>query len=344
MTQLADIRVPTNPEIQVTRSRVEMAAAVKLYQGAAVMVIRSGTGKGYYAPADDARIGHVVGWALETVDNTGGAAGAKSCLIRWLRPRTLHPFINDSGTPFTKADREGVAYALDDQTATGAVGTTAYGVFFGLLSADDPSVWDANGMAWCEINQSASVATAASTGLSDTAPVDPSSSAASAGSATAAARQDHLHHIALATTSAEGLASAAQITQLSHLAAPTVMLFDLQADQALAANTLAEHACLVVATGDTFSAFYVVADSGLTGDPTNNAVLTIKKRDGAGGGASSMAALTTTANWTAFVPKTFGAVSGGAVAAGSVLTLTIGKGGTGVIVPACKIYGVKAVA
>ena len=344
MTQLADVRVPTNPEIQVTRSRVEMAASVKLFQGAAVMVIRSGTGKGYYAPADDAKIGRVVGWALETVDNSAGSAGAKSCLIRWLRARTLHPFVNDSGTPFTKADREGVAYALDDQTATAEVGTVAFGTFFGLLSADDPSVWDANGQAWVEVNQSASVVTAASTGLSDTAPADPSSTAASAGSATEAARQDHKHHIALATTSAEGLASAAQITQLSHLAAPTVLLWDHHAADGSASDAIAEHSIYVAPTGDTFSAFYFVPDAALTGDPTNNAVITVKKRDGAGGGASSMASLTTTASWTAFVPKSLGAVSGGAVAAGSVLTLTIAKGGTGVVVPAGKLYGVKAVA
>jgi hypothetical protein len=75
----------------------------------------------------------------------------------------------------------------------------------------------------------------------------------------------------------------------------------------------------------------------LTGDATNNATLTLAKRDGAGGGASTVAAITTTAvagNWTAFVPVSLGTLSNTSVAAGNVLTFAIAKGGTGVVVPA----------
>lgn len=80
-------------------------------------------------------------------------------------------------------------------------------------------------------------------------------------------------------------------------------------------------------------AVYFVPSAALTGDVTNNATLTVKTRDGAGGAASSVAALTTTASWTAFVPASLGAISNGALAAGAILTLTIAKGGTGVVVP-----------
>lgn len=333
MTALVDTRAPTQPKRTIARYHLPLAASVTVYKGADVMVIRSGTGQGYFAPADDARIGRSLAKALETVTNSG-AAGAATCLCEFYHERTIWPFGNDSNDPLDATDREGPAYTLDDQTVSGTVSTAAAGVLFEIDSA---------GVAW--VDKDANYAMESMSDLSDVAPVDPSSTSASAGSANAAARQDHKHHLALATTSAEGLLSAADKTILNHLAAPTEMLFDKQAaDSDPLTSVLAEHSIYVAPTGDTFSAFYVVADAGLTGDATNNAVLTIKKRDGAGGASSSVAALTTTTNWTAFVPKSLGAVSGGALAVGAVLTLTITKGGSGVSLPAFKLYGIKAVA
>ncbi len=89
-------------------------------------------------------------------------------------------------------------------------------------------------------------------------------------------------------------------------------------------------------TGTIVGAWYAPS-AALTGDATNNATLTLAKRDGAGGGSSSVAAITTTAvagNWTAFVPVSLGTLSNTSVAAGNVLTFAISKGGTGVVVPA----------
>lgn len=89
-------------------------------------------------------------------------------------------------------------------------------------------------------------------------------------------------------------------------------------------------------TGTIVGAWYAPS-AALTGDASNNATLTLAKRDGAGGGSSSVAAITTTAvagNWTAFVPVSLGTLSNTSVAAGNVLTFAISKGGTGVVVPA----------
>lgn len=197
MTALATARVASPSKRIVRRSKVQLAAGVKSYQGGAAMVIQSGTGQGYFAPADAAKVGQVVGVFLETVDNTAGLIGAVSALVDFGHDRELTPFVNDTGTPLTAANRESAAYVLDDQTVSGAVSTAIAGVLFEV---------DANGVAWVEVDSSFRVPDGS---ISAVAPVDPSSTAASAGVATAASAQDHKHHIALATPAAEGLMSGA---------------------------------------------------------------------------------------------------------------------------------------
>ncbi len=183
-----------------------LAANVKALKGGAVMCITASTGKGYYAPADSAKTGVVVGIFDEDADNTGGLIGAVSANVDHQRERKVQRFANDTGTPLTVADREALCYALDDQTATGAVGSVALGVLYDV-SADGSYVW---------VELSAEPAGAEiAPGISAVAPVDPSSSAASAGSATLAAAQDHLHHIALATPASEGLMSGAQASAIT---------------------------------------------------------------------------------------------------------------------------------
>jgi hypothetical protein len=71
----------------------------------------------------------------------------------------------------------------------------------------------------------------------------------------------------------------------------------------------------------------------LTGDATNNAVITIRRRPAVlGTPAVTLATLTTTASWVAFVPVTF-TLANVALVAGDGITLEIAKGGTGVAVP-----------
>lgn len=75
----------------------------------------------------------------------------------------------------------------------------------------------------------------------------------------------------------------------------------------------------------------------LTADNTNNAVITLAKADGAGGGATTVATLTTnvaSGNWAADTFKNFSITAANAVVLdGQILTLKITKGGSGVVVP-----------
>jgi hypothetical protein len=185
---------------RIFRDARPLAANVKSWQGALAVCIVSGTGKGYYAPADDSLIAVAVGRFFETKDNTGGAAGAVSAQIQFFRERVVMLLANDTGTPVVVADRESSCYALDDQTATGDPTTAAIGTVYDVTTEG----------VWAEVGEAAqTVGSEDAVDLSDVAPVDPSSSAASAGAATTASRSDHLHHIALATPAAEGLMSAA---------------------------------------------------------------------------------------------------------------------------------------
>lgn len=97
------------------------------------------------------------------------------------------------------------------------------------------------------------------------------------------------------------------------------------------AETVIGRAAFALPIGHTF---YFNPAAALTADNTNNAVITISKRTG-GGGAVTVATLTTNVaagNWTAWTAVPI--VSTAAVAVGDVLTITITKGGTGVVVPA----------
>lgn len=257
MTQLAGVRAPKNPKRAVTRYRLPMAAGVTIYKGADVMIIRSGTGKGYYAPADDARIGRSLAKALETVTNSG-AAGAATCLCEFYRERTLYPYLNDTGVPLVAADREGPAYVLDDQTVSGTVSTVSGGVLFEI---------DSEGIVW--VDKDGNYAPGTSSDLSDTAPVDPSSSSASAGSATEAARQDHKHHIALATPATEGLMSAAYAGAVH---APVATMTALKA--IAAADRSNGMLCLVLSDTASEMSLWRFHSSSSASDTTENLVAT----------------------------------------------------------------------
>lgn len=113
--------------------------------------------------------------------------------------------------------------------------------------------------------------------------------------------------------------------------------FSKDAADGAASTATSEHVVHRMSSAGTIAAVYFIPDAALTGDATNNATLSVAKRDGAGGASSPIASRQTTAangNWTAFVPVNFGTVSNAAVIAGDLLTFAISKGGTGVAVPA----------
>lgn len=84
----------------------------------------------------------------------------------------------------------------------------------------------------------------------------------------------------------------------------------------------------------------IVPGAALTGDNTNNAVITLNRKNYDGSGSVQVAQFTTNVangNWTAYVRKSVGALTNATFAAGQQLTLTITKGGTGVVVPSLEL-------
>lgn len=229
-----------------------IATNVKCWKGGAAMVITSSTSAGYVTPASSSLVGVVVGVFTETVDNTGGADGAALVNVEYPHERSVRLFANDTGTPIVVANRESQCYMLDDQTVTGAVETVAAGVVYDLVGTTG---------VWVEVGVEGSVAELAP-GISAVAPVDPSSSAASAGAATLAAAQDHKHHIADATPAAEGLMSSAYASAISPVTATITSL------KGIGASARADGMIVQVQTGTggsselwTFSAASTASDT-----------------------------------------------------------------------------------
>lgn len=109
------------------------------------------------------------------------------------------------------------------------------------------------------------------------------------------------------------------------------------ADDAGASTATAESLFYRAPKKSTVLAVHYGPSAALTADNANNATLTLRKRDGAGGAALSVAAATTnvagTGSWSAFQGVSLGTVSNTALEAGNVLTFEISKAGTGVVVP-----------
>lgn len=130
------------------------------------------------------------------------------------------------------------------------------------------------------------------------------------------------------------------------LVGPTAPLFAAQqgiaafvkaAADGAAGTATAETAFARVSQPGNVSNVFYVPSAALTGDPTNNATILVQKRDGIGGAPVTVATLTTTVSWAAFVPVSLGTITNAALAPGNVLTLSISKGGTGVVVPAGEL-------
>lgn len=110
---MADITTPkANSLLVVRRDKRPMQGNTSIIQGALV-----GVKAGFYGPADgNDATETIVGRALETVSNTGGAAGAKSFTVDFLRERHMILLANDGTNPVLAADREENCSALDTQT------------------------------------------------------------------------------------------------------------------------------------------------------------------------------------------------------------------------------------
>lgn len=259
----------------VRRDLRPLAANAKVWQGALAVAILSGANRGFY---DDAAVGGpnvvVVGFFKEAVDNTGGAAGAKSAEIEFFYDRELFLLANDAGVAVVAADREGACFLLDDQTVTGAPGTNSKaGVVYDVTSE---GVW-----------------------------------------------------VEAATLEGKGSGSDQAIAGWNKAAA------DGAAGTATAETSIAR-----IQKPVTAGKAYFVPSAALVPDNANNATILVQKRDGAGGAPVTVATKqTTVANggMTAFVPYDLGAITNGSFVPGDVLTVSITKAGTGVVVPAGQL-------
>lgn len=90
----------------------DVAASTIIYYGALV----AKNAAGYIVPASDTAALKVVGVALENVDNSSGANGAKTVLIA---AGEVFEFVNAGGA-ILQASKHGLCYAVDDQSVTTA--------------------------------------------------------------------------------------------------------------------------------------------------------------------------------------------------------------------------------
>lgn len=98
------------PSEEGVRRQFPVAAGVKIYQGALVVLVAGG-----WASPGAAATGLIaVGRARCTVDNTGGANGAKSVEV----DKGTFRWANDAANPIAQANVGGEAYVLDDNTVS----------------------------------------------------------------------------------------------------------------------------------------------------------------------------------------------------------------------------------
>lgn len=115
----------------VKRDKRPVAANVKCIKGGLVAC----DADGFYCPATGASTEVNVGARFrETVDNNGGADGAKSVEVEYFREKELFLAENDTGTAVVVADRERPCYAKDDQTVTGDSTKSYAGIVYDVTS------------------------------------------------------------------------------------------------------------------------------------------------------------------------------------------------------------------
>lgn len=111
---------------------VGAAAGVRIFAGALV----AANAAGFAAPGSTATGLAYIGRAEEYVDNTGGAAGAKSVQIR---RQKAFKWEND-GT-VTRAHLFRTAYIVDDQTVAATDGTGTRSAAGRIVAVDTDGVW-----------------------------------------------------------------------------------------------------------------------------------------------------------------------------------------------------------
>jgi len=112
----------------------KVAATVKIYQGALVCL----SATGYATPGAVATTLVADGMALETVDNSAGAAGDKTVDVR----KGTFQFKNSAAADaITIAEIGDDCYVVDDQTVAKTNGTNTRSVAGKIMDVDAQGVW-----------------------------------------------------------------------------------------------------------------------------------------------------------------------------------------------------------
>jgi hypothetical protein len=115
-----------------------LAANARVFQGGIVAVHVSGGSAAFAQAGITATTLRGVGVALATVDNTGGAAGAKQAEVK----RGCHRFTNSAaGDLITRADIGSDCFIVDDQTVAKTNGTNTRSVAGRVADVDADGVW-----------------------------------------------------------------------------------------------------------------------------------------------------------------------------------------------------------
>lgn len=111
-----------------------LAASTKIYAGS----IACRNASGYAVPGSVATTLKALGMATEQVDNSAGAAGAKSVQIA----KGVYKFGNSASTDLlTIADIGNDCYIVDDQTVAKTNGTSTRSVAGKVFAVDTDGVW-----------------------------------------------------------------------------------------------------------------------------------------------------------------------------------------------------------
>lgn len=122
----------------IDRLKMKMAANFKALKGTIAVILLSGASKGMVSEGAGASNILFVGRFGETVDNTGGAAGAKKVEVLFHRHFECLKLANDATTPVTEADIGQLCFIKDNNTvsmdgAGRSVGGTVWGFDEGLV-------------------------------------------------------------------------------------------------------------------------------------------------------------------------------------------------------------------
>lgn len=113
---------------------VPVAANAKIYAGS--LVVANATG--YAAPGSTATTLTYLGRAEQFVDNTGGADGAKTVIVR--RNKAFQ-WKNSGADPVTQAELGKVVYIVDDETVAKTNGTNTRSAAGKVIQIDADGVW-----------------------------------------------------------------------------------------------------------------------------------------------------------------------------------------------------------